>query len=104
MANVGLFYGSKTGKPEYVAEMIQQEFRNNLVILHNIYEMENSDFEDYQYLIIACPTHNINELRSDQKKYSADLDAINFNETKQLIFALKTRLATPITLWRRQGL
>ncbi len=56
MASIGLFYGSRTGKTEYVAEIIQQKFGNDLVTLHNISEVENSDFEDYQYLIIACPT------------------------------------------------
>lgn len=82
MANIGLFYGSTTGKTEYVAEIIQQEFGDDLVItLHNIFEVKDSNFAEQQYLIIACLTWNISELKNS---FTA-LEDINFNGKKQFI-------------------
>lgn len=66
MAKIGLFFGTTTGKTESVAEMIQKEFGGESVVkLHNIIDVEASEFEDYQYVIIGCPTWNIGELQSD---------------------------------------
>lgn len=47
MTNIGLFYGSTTGKTETVAEIIQQEFGEDVVTLHNITDVDNSDFEEF---------------------------------------------------------
>lgn len=39
MTSIGLFYGTTTGKTEYVAEMMQKEFGgDDVVTLHNIAE------------------------------------------------------------------
>lgn len=86
MSNIGLFYGSTTGKTEYVAEMLQKEFAQDVVTLHNIAEAEDSDFEDYQCLIIACPTWNIGELQSDWDDYFPELDDIDFSGKKLAYF------------------
>lgn len=80
MSNIGLFLGSTTGKTEYVAEMIQKEFGGeDIVTLHNIAEVEDSEFEQYQYLLIACPTWNIGELQSDWDGFFPELDNIDFS-------------------------
>lgn len=86
MSNIGLFYGSTTGKTEYIAEMLQKEFGQDVVKLHNIAEVEDSDFEDYQNLIIACPTWNIGELQSDWDGYFPELDDIDFSGKKIAYF------------------
>ncbi len=86
MSNIGLFYGSTTGKTEYVAEMLQKEFGQDVLTLHNIAEVEDSDFEDYQNLIIACPTWNIGELQSDWDGYFPELDDIDFSGKKIAYF------------------
>ena len=66
MSKIGLFFGSTTGKTESAAEMIQKEFGSeNVVTLHNILEVEDSDFDNYQYLIIGSPTWDAGELQSD---------------------------------------
>lgn len=87
MSNIGLFLGSTTGKTEYAAEMLQQEFGgDDVVTLHNIADAEDSDFEDYQNLIIACPTWNIGELQSDWEGYFPELDNIDFSGKKVAYF------------------
>lgn len=85
MSNIGLFYGSTTGKTEYVAEMIQKEFWDD-VTLYNITDAENSDFKDYRNLIIACPNWNIGNLQSDWDGYFPELDDIDFSGKKVAYF------------------
>lgn len=82
MTKIGLFYGSTTGKTESVVETIQKEFGEDVVTLLNIADVEDSDFEEYQNLIIACPTWNIGELQSDWDGYFPDLDGIDFTGKK----------------------
>lgn len=66
MAKIGLFYGSTTGKTESAAEIIQEEFGGeDVVALHEIPEVEDEDFSQYEYIIIGCPTWDIGELQSD---------------------------------------
>jgi flavodoxin I len=86
MAKIGLFYGSTTGKTEMVVESIQKEFGENLVDIHNIADVDESDFEEYTNLIIACPTWNIGELQSDWDGFYSDLDNIDFSGKKVAYF------------------
>ena len=86
MINIGLFYGSTIGKTE-IGEIIQQEFGEDVVTLHNITDVDNSDFEEYENLIIACPTWNIGQLQSDSDSYFSHLDDIDFNRKKVAYFS-----------------
>jgi flavodoxin I len=76
---VGLFYGTQTGKTESVAEMIRDEFGGDVVTLHDISQADAADFDEYQYLILGCPTWNIGELQSDWEGFFPELDGIDFN-------------------------
>ncbi|MFP4007327.1 MAG: flavodoxin FldA [Spirulinaceae cyanobacterium] len=79
MSQIGLFYGSTTGKTEDIAERIQEALGDDVVTLHEISEAENSDFEQYEKLIIACPTWDIGELQSDWDGYYPELDELDFS-------------------------
>ncbi|MBD2494926.1 flavodoxin FldA [Nostoc sp. FACHB-280] len=76
---IGLFYGTQTGKTESVAEIIRDEFGNGVVELHDISQADTADFDEYQYLIIGCPTWNVGELQSDWEGFFPELDDINFS-------------------------
>ncbi|MBW4615295.1 MAG: flavodoxin FldA [Desmonostoc vinosum HA7617-LM4] len=76
---IGLFYGTQTGRTESVAEMIRDEFGSDVVTLHDISQADAADFEEYQNIIIGCPTWNIGELQSDWDGFFPDLDEINFS-------------------------
>jgi flavodoxin I len=75
---IGLFYGTQTGRTESVAEMIRDEFGDGVVTLNDISQADTADFEEYQYLIVGCPTWNIGELQSDWEGFYSELDAIDF--------------------------
>lgn len=83
---IGLFLGSTTGKTEYAVESLQRELGEDVVNIHNIFEAEISDFEAYDYLILACPTWNIGELQSDWEGFFPQLDEIDFSGKKVAYF------------------
>ncbi|MBH8574968.1 flavodoxin FldA [Nostocaceae cyanobacterium CENA369] len=76
---IGLFYGTQTGRTESVAELIRDEFGSDVVTLHDISQADTTDFDEYQYLIVGCPTWNIGELQSDWEGFYEDLNEINFS-------------------------
>jgi len=87
MAKIGLFYGTQTGNTEAAAQTIQKEFGGEAVVaLHDMAEVENSDFDNYQYIIIGCPTWNVGELQADWEGYFDELDNIDFSGKKVAYF------------------
>lgn len=87
MAKIAIFYGTQTGNTESVAELIQKEFGGgNVVDLEDIADADASDFENYDCIIIGCPTWNIGELQSDWEGFYEELDGINFNGKKVAYF------------------
>ena len=87
MTKIGLFYGTTTGKTESAAEMIKDEFGGDSVVtVHDIADVSDSDFSDYEYLIIGCPTWDIGELQSDWDGFFEELDNIDFSGKKVAYF------------------
>lgn len=76
---IGLFYGTQTGKTESVAEIIRDQFGDDVVTLHDVSQAEVTDLNEYQYLIVGCPTWNIGELQSDWEGLYSELDDVDFN-------------------------
>lgn len=87
MAKIGLFYGTQTGNTQTAAEFIQKEFGGDSVVeLYEISGADTDDFEQYECLIIGCPTWNIGELQSDWEGFYDELDSINFTGKKVAYF------------------
>ena len=87
MAKIGLFYGTTTGKTETAAEAIQKELGgDDVVTLHEIADAEESNFAEYECLIIGCPTWDIGELQSDWDGFYEELDNIDFSGKKVAYF------------------
>jgi flavodoxin I len=87
MTKVALFFGTQTGNTEMITEMIQQKLGGETVVtLHDVAQAGPSDFENYDCLIIGCPTWNIGELQSDWEGIYDDLDDVDFNGKKVAYF------------------
>lgn len=87
MPYIGLFFGTQTGNTETIAETIQKEFGGDSVVtLHDIAEADLSDFDNYQYIIIGCPTWNIGEMQADWEGLYDDLDDVDFSGKKVAYF------------------
>ncbi len=89
MAKVGLFYGTQTGNTETIAELIQKELGGDGVVdLHDISSSQTSDFDDYECIIIGCPTWNVGELQADWEGFYEELENIEFNGKKVAYFGV----------------
>ena len=88
MLKIGLFVGSTTGKTEEAAEMIQKELGGETVVtIHNMDDVNPEDFNNYQNLIIGCPTWDVGELQSDWDGfYNDELDNVDFKGKKVAYF------------------
>ncbi|NEQ21595.1 MAG: flavodoxin FldA [Microcoleus sp. SIO2G3] len=87
MTKIGLFFGTQTGNTETIAEAIQTALGGDSVVtLHNVADVELSDFDDYSNLIIGCPTWNIGELQSDWEGLYNELDDVDFSGKKVAYF------------------
>jgi flavodoxin I len=97
MSQIGLFYGSTTGKTQSTAEMIQEQFGGeNIVTLHDISEIEDgSEFNEYDNIIIASPTWDIGQLQSDWEGYFDELDNIDFSGKKIAYFGTGDQIGYP---------
>ena len=87
MSQIGLFFGTTTGKTAAAAELIQEAFGgDDVVTLLEVADIEAGDFEAYQLVIIGCPTWDIGQLQSDWEGFFPELDSIDFSDKKVAYF------------------
>lgn len=83
MAKVGLFYGSTDGNTERVAGQIQEGMGGEDVVeLVNVNSATAEDFDNYDNLILACPTWEIGELQEDWDSFIDELDEADLSGKK----------------------
>ncbi|MGG6295714.1 flavodoxin FldA [Leptolyngbya sp. AN02str] len=106
MAKIGLFYGTQTSNTQTASELIQREFGGDSVVtLQDISQTEPNDFDEYQYIIIACPTWNVGELQSDWESfYDDELDNIDFSGKKVAYFGEGDQIGYPDTFQDAMGI
>lgn len=99
MAKIGLFFGTQTSNTQTAAEIIQKELGGDSIVdLNDISKAESSDFKDYSYIIIGCPTWNVGELQSDWEDfYDEQLDDIDFTGKKVAYFGEGDQVGYPDT-------
>jgi len=106
MAKIGLFYGTQTSNTQTVAELIQKEFGGDVVVMiQDISRTEPTDFDEYQNVIIGCPTWNVGELQSDWESFYDDqLDSIDFSGKKVAYFGEGDQIGYPDTFQDAMGM
>ena len=92
MSKIGLFFGTQTGKTEGIAEMIRDQFGASEIDLHDMAQVDVSDFDGYTKLIIASPTWDIGELQSDWDGFFSELDNMDFKGKIVAYFGTGDRL------------
>jgi len=84
VSKVGLFYGTQTGVTEDLANKIADKLGD--VDITDISGADASDFEEYDCIIIGCPTWNIGEMQADWEGFFDELDSIDFSGKKVAYF------------------
>lgn len=79
MAAIGLFFGSDDGNTEAVAARIQQRFGAERVDIHDVSDVTQLEFADYERIILAIPTWDFGQIQSDWEEFWEDVSAIDFS-------------------------
>lgn len=105
MSKIGLFFGTQTGNTQTESEIIQKEFGGDSVVtLNDVSQAEPSDFNNYDYIIVGCPTWNVGELQSDWEDFYDELDNIDFTGKKVAYFGTGDQVGYPDTFQDALGI
>ena len=89
MAKAGLIFGSNTGVTEKIAQKIADAVNAvvpGAVEVHDLSSVGIEKLNDYDKLIIGCPTWNIGELQDDWKEGYEKLDGVDLSGKKIAVF------------------
>jgi flavodoxin I len=88
MAEIGIFFGSTTGKTRMAAEAIQQAFGRGRVDLFDIAKATPSDLSSYRLLILGVSTWGIGDLQDDWDINLNLLEQVDFSGKRVALFGL----------------
>lgn len=88
MAEIGLFYGSDDGNTEKVAHRIQARLGEDLVALHDVADVTQLDFANYEMIILGIPTWDFGQIQSDWEEFWEDVSAVDFSGKTVAMFGL----------------
>ncbi len=88
MAEIGLFYGSDDGNTESIAQRIRQRIGKDLIDLHDIADVTQLDFENYDKIILGIPTWDFGQIQSDWEEFWDDISAVDFQGKTVAMFGL----------------
>lgn len=98
MTPIGLFYGTDTGFTEIVVKLFQEEFdlvAPHLLTVHNIGDTAVTTLQQYDHLIIGCPTWDIGQLQADWDKAYNELERLDLSGKQVAIFGLGDQYGYP---------
>ncbi len=86
--NIGLFFGSDDGNSESVSFRIQKRLGEELVKVHDIADVTQLEFEDYEQVILGIPTWDFGQIQSDWEEFWDDISAVDFSGKTVALFGL----------------
>jgi flavodoxin I len=88
MAEIGIFYGSTTGKTQIAAEALQQAFGKGKADLFDIAKATAADLSNYRLLILGVSTWGIGDLQDDWDINLNLLEQVDFSAKRVALFGL----------------
>lgn len=88
VAEIGLFYGSDDGNTENIAQRIQARLGEEVVALHDIADVTQLDFADYDKIILGIPTWDFGQIQSDWEEFWDDISSVNFSGKTVAMYGL----------------
>ena len=88
MANVGLFFGSDEGNTEAVAYRIQNRLGKDVVAVHDIADVTQVDFLQYDKIILGIPTWDFGQIQSDWEEFWHDVAEVPFESKQVALYGL----------------
>ncbi len=88
MAEIGLFFGSDDGNTESVAYRIQQRLGESVCAVHDIADVTQLDFADYNKIILGIPTWDFGQIQSDWEEFWGDISEVDFSDKTVALYGL----------------
>lgn len=88
MAQIGLFFGSDEGNSERVAYRIQKRLGEDVVAVHDIADVTQLDFANYDKIILGIPTWDFGQIQSDWEEFWDDIGSVDFSGKVVAFFGL----------------
>lgn len=88
MSNIGLFFGSDEGNTESIAYRIQERFGLDVVDVHDIADVTQLTFADYDRIILGIPTWDFGQIQSDWEEFWDDVSAVDFSGKTIALYGL----------------
>jgi len=88
MAAIGLFFGSDEGNTESVAEKIQSCFGPEQVVVLDIADVTQLEFDEFDRIILGIPTWDFGQIQSDWEEFWPDLESLDFSGKTVALFGL----------------
>lgn len=88
MALVGLFFGSDEGNTENVAQRIVRRLGEELVDVHDIADVTQLEFADYDKILLGIPTWDFGQIQSDWEEFWDDVSEVDFSGKTVALFGL----------------
>jgi len=95
---IGLFYGTDIGFTEIVVKLLAEEFNQvapGLLTIHDMGDTAVTTLQQYDCLIIGCPTWDIGQLQADWDKAYNELDGLDLSGKRVAIFGLGDQYGYP---------
>jgi flavodoxin I len=88
VAQIGLFFGSDEGNSERIAYLIQKRLGEDVVNVHDIADVTQLDFANYDKIILGIPTWDFGQIQSDWEEFWDDISAVDFSGKVVAFFGL----------------
>jgi len=88
VSKIGLFFGSDEGNTERVAYRIQQRFGEDVLTVHDIADVTQLHFADFDRVILGIPTWDFGQIQSDWEEFWDDIAAVDFSGKTVALFGL----------------
>lgn len=95
MKNIGIFYGSSSGKTGSVAEKILEWIGDEKARIHDIAEIQPVEILRYDFLLFGVPTWGIGELQDDWARFSQELGKMDLAGKRVALFGLGDQESYP---------
>jgi len=88
VAKVGLFFGSDEGNTERVAYRIQARLGEDVVDVHDISDVTQLEFANYDKIILGIPTWDFGQIQSDWEEFWEDIAQVDLAGKQVALFGL----------------
>ncbi len=88
MSEVGLFFGSDEGNTESIAYRIQQRLGESVCAVHDIADVSQLEFADFDNIILGIPTWDFGQIQSDWEEFWDDISEVDFSGKTVALFGL----------------